>query len=239
MRIARRQQPGQLLGGGADLYRQGHGFGLEGPVLSCQLLGGRKVTNQTGVLRQGGDDRRQLRITPTQTPCQRGVAVGRGISQPSLDQGMLGDERVRPLGHRSLPVTKRMRNANTGARVSPAPVNGRLVLLLLGVAALEPSDATAGIEDLLLARVERVAGSADLSVELAALRGGPGRERVAAAADNRRLDVVGVDPLLHWFLLVSRTGSPTRGRMSRPGREPEPTAHYVLRSAPVHAPVSY
>src|SRR5674476_1317392 len=99
------------------------------------------------------------------------------------------------------------------------------------VAALEPSDATAGVEDLLLARVERVAGSADLSVDLAALRGGPGRERVAAVADNRRLDVVGVDPLLHWFLLVSRTGSPTRGRMSRPGREPEPTAHYVSRSA--------
>ena len=65
----------------------------------------------------------------------------------------------------------------------------------LAVASLEPLDPTAGVDQLLLARVERVARGADLHVDLC-LRRTRG-ERVAARTPDRRGPVFGVDPLLH------------------------------------------
>src|SRR5436305_2714456 len=65
----------------------------------------------------------------------------------------------------------------------------------LGVAALEPLDAAAGVHQLLLARVERVAVRAELHAELGLRR--PGLERVATRAVHRGHDVFGVNSLLH------------------------------------------
>src|SRR5437588_6199402 len=84
---------------------------------------------------------------------------------------------------------------------------------LLGVAALEALHAAAGVDQLLLARVERVAVRADLHAELG-LRGAGG-ERVAARAVDRGGHVLGVDALLH---LASPFMS--GGRSRRAGRRP-------------------
>src|SRR5689334_87019 len=62
-------------------------------------------------------------------------------------------------------------------------------------AALEALDAAAAVHQLLLARVERVAGRADLDVQLGPR--GARLELVAAGAANGRLDVLGVDIGLH------------------------------------------
>ena len=61
--------------------------------------------------------------------------------------------------------------------------------------ALEALDPTAGVHELLLARVERVAVGADLDVELGLRRAG--RELVAARARDVREDVLGMDVGLH------------------------------------------
>src|SRR5262245_38627874 len=60
---------------------------------------------------------------------------------------------------------------------------------------LEALDAAAGVEELLLARVERVAVGANLDVELGLRRAG--RERVPARAGHGREDVLGMDTGLH------------------------------------------
>ena len=52
----------------------------------------------------------------------------------------------------------------------------------LAVACLEAGDATASVEDLLLARIEGVAGVAHIDAELVAFVGGTGLELVAASA---------------------------------------------------------
>src|SRR4051812_29581658 len=67
----------------------------------------------------------------------------------------------------------------------------------LAEALLEPGNAAAGVEDLLLARVERVAGRAHLGADLAAADGALGGELVAARARDVGVDVVRVDALLH------------------------------------------
>src|SRR5215475_7941725 len=82
---------------------------------------------------------------------------------------------------------------------------------------LEPRDATAGVEDLLLARVERVAVRAHVGVDHAVRRGGPRHERVPAATGHGG-DLVGrVNVRLHLFGSLSQAvaGSPR-------GREPVP-----------------
>ena len=62
-------------------------------------------------------------------------------------------------------------------------------------AVLEALDAPTGVHQLLLAREERVAGAAQLHVQLR--HGGLGREAVAAGAGTGRLAVLGVDVWLH------------------------------------------
>src|SRR5438552_1530570 len=65
----------------------------------------------------------------------------------------------------------------------------------LRVALLEPVDATLRVDEVLLAREERVAVRADLDMQLGLDR--HRLERAAAGADDLRLDVLGVDLFLH------------------------------------------
>src|SRR6201990_1515231 len=62
---------------------------------------------------------------------------------------------------------------------------------------LEPRDAAAGVQDLLLAGVERVAVRADVGVDRAVGRGAPRGERVPAAARHGGGMVLGVNVSLH------------------------------------------
>ena len=57
-------------------------------------------------------------------------------------------------------------------------------------------DATAGVDDLLLARVERVAAGADFDLQVMTQRGA-GNEAVTAAADHVDLFVFGMDAVFH------------------------------------------
>src|SRR5579884_18253 len=86
----------------------------------------------------------------------------------------------------------------------------------LGHPALEALDAAAGVDQLLLAGVEGVAGGADLDVDLGL--GGASRELVAARAGDVGLDVLGMDFGLHRNTKSSRGRSVPRrpaGRRSR------------------------
>src|SRR5690242_21666682 len=66
----------------------------------------------------------------------------------------------------------------------------------LGHAPLEALDATTGVDQLLLARVERVAGRADLDVDLVLRRAG--HELVAAGAADVSVYVFGMNVSLHF-----------------------------------------
>src|SRR5690349_15636947 len=94
----------------------------------------------------------------------------------------------------------------------------------LAVARLEAGDTTAGVQDLLLAGVERVAGRADLDVDLAAAGGAAGGELVPAATRDRGLVVVGVDTAAHW-VVSSREMRPP-GPLNR--GEPEPRCRHFI-----------
>src|ERR1700723_1442437 len=97
-------------------------------------------------------------------------------------------------------------HGRAGARETD-PGSARLLLggLLVGgllagglaEALLEPRDATTGVQDLLLARVERVAVRADVGVDRAAGSGAPGGERVPAATGHGGDVVLGVNVSLH------------------------------------------
>ena len=69
-----------------------------------------------------------------------------------------------------------------------------------GLAALEALDAAAGVDELLPARVERVAVGADLDVDLGL--GRARRELVAAGAADVGLDVLGMDSRSSWSTSV-------------------------------------
>src|SRR5829696_8401942 len=101
------------------------------------------------------------------------------------------------------------------------PASSELLVLGWGllcgrVPLLEAGDPAAGVQDLLLARVERVAVGADIGVQHAVRRSAPGDEGVAAGAGHLSLPVGGVDVGLHgWFLLIVVPGR-------HAGREPAP-----------------
>src|SRR4051812_31429659 len=97
-------------------------------------------------------------------------------------------------------MTPRLLGVGGGRRLGldvarPTRAGGLLLLPLLRVAPLEALDAATRVEELLLARVERVAVRADLDAEVA-LRA-PGLERVPAGTVDRRDLVVGVRVRLH------------------------------------------
>src|SRR6476620_6848869 len=109
-------------------------------------------------------------------------------------------------------------DVGTGARE-------QLLLGSLGVAGLEPGDATAGVEDLLLAGVERVALRAHVGVHRAGGGGAARDELRATGAGDLGGGVVRVDVLLHGVL--SRVaGSPPRGCGRR---EPAPAGNCATR----------
>src|SRR5687768_18236215 len=93
-------------------------------------------------------------------------------------------------------------------RPSPGPGAGAAGSLLgaLAEALLELGHPATGVEDLLLARVERVALGADVGVDAAADLRALGGEGVPAGAGHRRLDVRRVDVGLHGD--ASRSGEP-------------------------------
>src|SRR5262249_33667841 len=97
---------------------------------------------------------------------------------------------------------------------------GGLAGALVAEPLLEPGHATTGVEDLLLAGVEGVAGGAHVGVDHAVRGPAAGGERAAAGAGDLRLDVGGVDVGLHggWLLVVSGAGSCREVR----AREPDP-----------------
>ena len=79
----------------------------------------------------------------------------------------------------------------------------------LAVASLEASHAATGVEDLLLARVERVALRADLDRDPAGLLGAAGLEGVAATTDDGGRHVVGWIPaFMVSFRMVAGSPSP-------------------------------
>jgi hypothetical protein len=76
---------------------------------------------------------------------------------------------------------------------------GALAAAPLGGPPLEALDPTAGVDQLLTPRVERVALGADLHVELRL--GRSSRELIAAGATHVSFYVLGVDSLLHLNLV--------------------------------------
>src|ERR1700744_3330667 len=86
-------------------------------------------------------------------------------------------------------------------------VSARLVSArgLLAEATLEPGNATTGVQDLLLARVERVAGRADVGVDLAVRGRAPGGEGVATAAGHRSGTVGRGNVRLHDYSCLVRS----------------------------------
>src|SRR4051794_21218940 len=87
-------------------------------------------------------------------------------------------------------------SAVTSSCAAPSPaMDGPSLATAAGCAALEPLDPAPGIDELLLAGVERMAGGADLDVELRL--GGARVELVATRATDVRQHVIGVDLSLH------------------------------------------
>src|SRR5690606_23253064 len=84
-----------------------------------------------------------------------------------------------------------------------AGVTGELLALALlrplAETRLEPRHPATGVEDLLLTRVERVAGGADVGVDHAVLRGAASDERIPAGAGHLGDHVLRVDITLHLF----------------------------------------
>src|SRR6476661_2947237 len=110
-------------------------------------------------------------------------------------QGRSGDGRIRR--------TPAPDDRSRGSRRA-----GDLLGGLLAVTGLEPGHAATGVEDLLLARVERVALRAHVGGDLAGRLGAARGERVATGTGDRGLHVVGVKVLLQRCLLevVGRVG---------------------------------
>ncbi len=79
-------------------------------------------------------------------------------------------------------------------------MTGAAIKLVLAVPLLEASNASAGIKNLLLTGVERVAGRAHVRAKNAFDSGAAGLERVSASARDLRNDVFGVNVLLHGVL---------------------------------------
>ena len=114
------------------------------------------------------------------------------------------------------------RPARRTPRAPPAP-GSRGRAPALGDAPLEALDATAGVDQLLPAGVERVAGGADLDVDLGL--GRAGHELVAARAAYVSVDVLGMDIGLHGLtILASRVQRPGRPRGARQRSAPDAPA---------------
>src|SRR3954470_6086361 len=133
-------------------------------------------------------------------PCADGGAPPTGAADAGLRTATAHVETPRIITPSSTacPPTGASRcamGAPSGRRVCSVTGGRRVLPLALGGAALEALHATAGVDQLLLARVERVAVGADLHVDPAL--GRARRELVAARAAHVSLDVLRVDFGLH------------------------------------------
>src|SRR5690625_6917037 len=102
-----------------------------------------------------------------------------------------------------------MARCYAAGRLGPLAVRcawGGLVAAL-AVALLEAGDAATRVEDLLLARVERVAGVAHVGVDATLGRGRASLEGVATRAHHGRRHVLGVNTLLLECSLVVASGA--------------------------------
>ena len=109
----------------------------------------------------------------------------------------------------------------------------------LAVPRLEAGDPTAGVQDLLLARVERVAVRADLDVDLTAGLGAAGGERVATTAVGPRWSRKQGECQSSSCVPLSGRAFRTGRRVARVdarGREPEPGSTDQLPDRPVDMP---
>src|SRR5579862_3055644 len=116
-------------------------------------------------------------------------------------------------------------------------MESRLAGALRAFRALEPAlealDAAAGVDELLLARVERMALRADLDVQLGLRRAG--LERVPARARDRGQDVLGMDAGFH---RVSKIAAACRGSTLPPETitaTPGPASTLPASTAPAAA----
>src|SRR3954451_24498072 len=126
-------------------------------------------------------------ITPSRTACP---PTGASRLATGLPSGIRAGASCGP------PFSSGAPSPLTSSSGTPSPAMGGVPLATAaGGAALEPLDPAAGIHQLLLAGVERMAGGADLHVKLG-LRGAR-IELVAARAPNMRQHVLGVDSSLH------------------------------------------
>src|SRR6478735_8126818 len=112
---------------------------------------------------------------------------------------------------------------------SAGAVEVLVAAVALAVARLEPGHAATGVQDLLLARVERVAVGAHLDVDGARRLRAAGGECVAAAAHHFGGDVLRVDAALHRRFLSWAAGSALQARKSR---EPEPGSMSIVPDPP-------
>ena len=210
----------------ATSRRDGELVGLlrEGRVLRGELAGRLDVVAELEPLLPGRDDGGQLGVALVELLGQALVGVRLGESQSLLDLGVLLAHAFDGLEHRTPSRFPQRLDRRQGAGHPHGAGDRRLTwttcsrrsrsLLgrgLLGVARLEAGDAAAGVEDLLLAGVERVALRADIGVDRAGGRGAAGGERRTARAGDGGLDVVGVSVLLHGVL----SGVPGRPRGSQ------------------------
>ena len=171
--------------------------------------------------RQVRDDRGQLGVPLVEPLGQPRVGVRLGRGQLLLELGVLVDAGLRrPRTSALLPLVVGLRSGQTTSaghpRVAGTGARERLGRStsrrggLLGVAGLEAGDAAAGVEDLLLAGVERVALRAHVGVDDAARRGAARRERVAAGAGHLGLDVRPGGCPSSWLSFSVAAGSPPR-----------------------------
>jgi hypothetical protein len=168
-RVARHEQVADA--GVEQVHPLGELLGLGGHlrVLVRHLAGRLEVGLHRLLLADGRDQRAELGVAPAQLAGARLVGVHRRVGQLRLEVGVLAEGVVGRgadgLGHGGSSWVR------TRQRRPPPSGTGAAVQLLgaLAEALLEPGHAATGVEDLLLARVERVAGGADLGADLAAL----------------------------------------------------------------------
>jgi hypothetical protein len=75
----------------------------------------------------------------------------------------------------------------------------RTLLLLQAETLVEPINTSTGVNQLLLAGIERVALGADLNTDV--LLGGTSRKDIATSTTDRSLFVIGMDTFLHFVHL--------------------------------------
>ena len=169
-----------------------------GRASRSQLLGGRLAHGDRPVCET------PRIITPSSTACPPTGASRCAFSSPSASSCGRRDWSRRLAERGAVAATAATARCSTGVAGEPPAAAADIgycadgsarVQAALGDAALEALDASTGVDQLLAARVERMAVRADLDVQLVA--GGAGDELVAAGAAHVRLHVVGMDLCLH------------------------------------------